>query len=58
MKTRVKLQEDPVVREVRAARARLWQEGGGTMSGLARLVKQRAGALRKRRRARKKRSAA
>ena len=55
MKTKVKLEEDPVVREVRAARARLWQEAGGTMSGLARLVKQRAGAIRKRRRTRKKR---
>ena len=30
--------EDPVVLEVRAARARLWEEGGGTMKGLARLV--------------------
>ena len=58
MKTKVKLEEDPVVREVRAARARLWQEGGGTMSGLSRLVKQRAGVIRKRRRTRKKRSVA
>ena len=58
MKTKVKLEEDPVVREVRAARARLWQEAGGTMSGLARLVKQRAGAIRKRRRTRKKQGAA
>ena len=52
MKTKVKLEEDPVVREVRAARARLWEEAGGTMSGLARLVKQRAGVIRKRRRTR------
>ena len=52
MKTKVKLEEDPVVREVRAARARLWEKAGRTMSGLARLVKQRAGAIRKRRRTR------
>jgi hypothetical protein len=58
MKTKVRLEDDPVVREVRAARARLWQEGGGTMSGLARLVKQRAGAIRRRPRTRKKRSVA
>ena len=58
MKPKVKLEEDPVVREVRAARARLWQEGGGTMSGLSRLVKQRAGVIRKRRRTRKKQGAA
>jgi hypothetical protein len=58
MKTKVRLEDDPVVREVRAARARLWQEGGGTMSGLARLVKQRAGVIRKRRRTQKKQGAA
>jgi len=58
MKTRVRLEDDPVVREVRAARDRLWQEGGGTMSGLARLVKQRAGVIRKRRRTQKKQGAA
>ena len=58
MKTKVRLEDDPVVREVRAARARLWQEGGETMSGLSRLVKQRAGAIRRRRRTRKKRSVA
>ena len=57
MKTKVKLEEDPVVREVRAARARLWEEAGGTMSGLARLVKQRAGTIRKRRGTRKKEEA-
>jgi len=58
MRKKVKPQEDPVVGEVRAARARLWQEGGGTMSGLARLVKQRAGVIRKRRRTQKKQGAA
>ena len=36
MKTKVRLEDDPVVGEVRALRARLWQEAGATMSGLAR----------------------
>lgn len=58
MKANVKLEEDPVVREVRAARARLWQEGGATMSGLSRLVKRRAAAIRKRRQTRKKKGSA
>jgi hypothetical protein len=58
MKSKVRMEDDPVVREVRAARARLWQEGGGTMSGLARLVKRRAGVIRKHRRMRKKQGAA
>ena len=43
-------QDDPVVGEVRAARARLWREGGETMEGLARLVNERVKTLRKGRR--------
>jgi len=54
MKRKVKLPEDPVVREVRAARVHRWEEGGGTMEGLTQLVKKRAQGLRKRRRTRKK----
>jgi hypothetical protein len=55
---KTKLLEDPVVQEVRAARARLWEEGGGTMAGLSRLVKQRADAVRKGKRTGRKRGAA
>jgi len=40
--------DDPVVREVREARAKLWKEGGGTIAGFIRVVKQRT--ARKRRR--------
>jgi len=32
--------DDPVVREVRAARARLWRAGGGTVSGFMQVVKE------------------
>ena len=32
------LSEDPVVEEVRAVRARLWKEAGGTVEGLMRLI--------------------
>jgi hypothetical protein len=30
--------EDPVVREVRAIRQRLWKEAGGTFAGLLKLL--------------------
>ncbi len=30
--------DDPVVREVREARAKLWKEGGGTFEGFRRVV--------------------
>lgn len=58
MKRKTKTTEDPVVLEVRAARARLWEQAGGTMSGLSALVKRRAAALRKRGIARKRHRAA
>jgi hypothetical protein len=41
MKAKVSIAEDPVVSEVRAARRALWQAGGGTFEGLARIVKTR-----------------
>jgi hypothetical protein len=34
--------DNAVVREVRAIRARLWRQGGGTVAGLIRLVRGRA----------------
>lgn len=34
--------DDPVVQEVREVRARLWEEGGGTIEGLMRVVKAKA----------------
>jgi hypothetical protein len=39
--------EDPVVREVREARAKLWKEAGGTFEGLQRLVAERVGPTKK-----------
>lgn len=36
-----RLVEDPVVEEVRAIRAELWREAGGTVAGLIRLLEQR-----------------
>lgn len=30
--------DDPVVEEIRAVRARLWKEAGGTVEGLVRLI--------------------
>jgi hypothetical protein len=43
MKTKTKMKkksvlDDPVVREVREARASLWREGGGTIEGYIRAV--------------------
>jgi hypothetical protein len=39
--------DDPVVQEVRRARARLWKEGGGTIEGLMRVVKLKAARIRR-----------
>ena len=41
MKRKPRLAEDPVVAEVRAIRADLWREAGGTVAGLIRLLEQR-----------------
>ena len=47
MRTRRSWPDDPVVREVREARAKLWEEAGGTIAGLMRLAKERASQLQK-----------
>ena len=39
--------DDPVVREVREARARLWKEGGGTFEGFRRVVAERVGRMKR-----------
>lgn len=39
--------DDPVVREVRKARARLWKEAGGNIDGLMELVHRRMARLRR-----------
>ena len=39
--------DDPVVREVREARAKLWKEAGGTFEGLRRLVAKRVGRIKR-----------
>ena len=41
MKTKTRPQVDPVVQEVREARAKLWNEGGGTIEGFLRVVRER-----------------
>ncbi|MCG3130626.1 MAG: hypothetical protein FLDDKLPJ_01392 [Phycisphaerae bacterium] len=33
--------DDPVVAEVRAIRAKLWEEGGGTIEGFIELIRRR-----------------
>ncbi len=38
MKPRSSTKEDPVVAEVRAIRAELWREAGGTVEGLLKLI--------------------
>ena len=38
MKRRHPIPEDPVVKEVRAARRKLWERAGGTFEGLLRLL--------------------
>jgi hypothetical protein len=38
MKKKCSWPEDPVVREVRQIRQRLWKEAGGTIEGLTRLL--------------------
>lgn len=40
MSKRPEPQEDPVVTEVRAIRARMWKEAGGTIAGYLRLLDQ------------------
>jgi len=39
--------DDPVVREVREARARLWKEGGGTFEGFRRVVAECVGRIKR-----------
>ena len=41
MKSKPRLAEDPVVKEIRSIRAELWREAGGTVAGLIRLLEQR-----------------
>ncbi len=38
MKHKERQPGDPLIREIREVRQRLWQEGGGTVSGLMRVV--------------------
>jgi len=57
MKNKPRLAEDPVVGEVRSIRAALWREGGGTVSGLIRLIEQRKPSKRRPARAKSKRAA-
>lgn len=49
MKKNRSLREDPVVREVREARRKLWEQAGGTIDGLIRLLDQRVPKKRKKR---------
>ncbi len=46
-RTRSIWSDDPVILEVRRARAKLWEEGGGTIEGLMRVVKRKAARIRK-----------
>ena len=46
MARRAQWPDGPVVREVREARAKLWEEAGGTIEGLMDLVHSRAAELR------------
>ena len=48
MKKKVSVIDDPVVREVRQARQKLWEEAGGTVEGLLRLLDERVPRRRKR----------
>ena len=48
MKSKSSVLDDPVVREVRRARQKLWQEGGGTIEGLLRLLDERVPKRRRR----------
>ncbi len=47
MKPKQTWPDDPVVREVREARAKLWKEAGETFAGLQRLVAERVEQMRK-----------
>ena len=46
--------DDPVIQEVREARAKLWREGGGTVEGYIRAVHEAVKHLRVRRKAKHK----
>ena len=48
MKAKSSVLDDPVVREVRQARQKLWREAGGTIEGLLRLLDERVAKRRKR----------
>jgi hypothetical protein len=45
MKTAKPIIDDLVIREIRAARGRLWKEGGGTFEGFQRVVAERVGRI-------------
>lgn len=47
MNRKATLPQDPVVREVRQARQKLWKQAGGTMEGLLRLLDERVPKRRK-----------
>lgn len=49
MKKNQSLWEDPVVREVRETRRKLWEQAGGTIEGLLHLLDQRVPKKRKKR---------
>ncbi len=44
--SRTEWPDNPVVAEVRAIRAKLWQEGGGTVAGFLELIRRRAASSR------------
>jgi hypothetical protein len=48
-KAKTKPLADPVVQEVREARAELWKEGGGTIEGFLAVVNRHAATVRKKR---------
>jgi len=48
--------DDPVVREVREARAKLWKEGGGTIEGFIAVVHRRAAELLPKKKTRRRRA--
>ena len=57
MGARKSFPEDPVVREVREIRRRLWAEAGGTVEGLLRLLDQRMPACKRKSTSRKRKTA-
>jgi hypothetical protein len=46
-KAKTETVDDPVVQEVREARAKLWKEGGATFEGFLAAVRRHAAAVRK-----------